>query len=122
MVRKVPPIAPGADELTLHLGKVRMVVESGLHLSGTQLKRRQKIAVAPAEAIQRFSQDLLGAIGAERRDPINDPVRRVLIGLVALPRLNRRLERPHQHARRVWAKLERLAAKTRRVGHLNLWV
>ena len=100
----------GADQLPLNCSEIRIVVEGALHLVGPFLERREEIAMATTKAVERFGQDLLGSVNAERRDPINDPVGGVLVGLVAVPGLNRRLEGPHQHAGRVWAKLERLAA------------
>ena len=83
------------------------------HFVGARLECLQQVAMAAFEILEDIGQLAGRRLGIERQDPIDDMVRPRLVGGIEVPRLGRRLERAHDHPRRIGAQIESLPVQER---------
>ena len=98
----------GSDQLTLRLGEDRMRRKGAFHFVGALLEGRQQVAVAALEILENIGQLVGCHRGIQRQDPLDDMVRAGLVGGIEVARFGRRLERAHDHPRRIGAQVESL--------------
>ena len=103
----------GADQLALCLGESGMRREGIFHFVGARLEGRQQVAVAALEILEHVGQLGGHRLGIERQDPVDDVVRPGLVGGIEVAWLGRRLERAHDHPRRIGAQIKRLPVQER---------
>ena len=87
--------------------------EGLFHLVGARLEFLQQIAVAALKILQDIGQLAGRRLGIERQDAVDDMVRPCLVGGVEVARLGRRLERAHDHPRRIGTQIESLPVQER---------
>jgi hypothetical protein len=98
----------GADELPLGLRESHMRREGIFHFVGACLENRQQVAMATLEVVEDLDEQAGSRFRVERQDPIDDVIRPCLVCNVEVARLRRRLERPHDHARRIGSQIQSL--------------
>ncbi len=98
----------GADQLALGFGKGAVSSQCLFHYIGARLERLQQVAVPALEILQDIGQLAGNRFGIECENPVDDMICACLVGRVEIARLCRRLERAHNHPRRVRAQIERL--------------
>ena len=69
--------------------------------------------MAALEILEHVGQLAGRGLRIERQDPVDDMVGARLVGGVEVARLGRRLERAHDHARRIGAQIESLPVQER---------
>ena len=91
--------------------------ESPFHFVGTGFECRQQVAMAAEKVLEDVGELSGRGFGIECENPLDDMVGACLVGRVEIARLGRRLERPHDHSRRVWMQIERLPVQEGRLRH-----
>ena len=95
-----------SDQLTLGLGENRVGRKGDFHFVGARFEGRQKVAVATLKIFQHIGQLVGCDLGIERHDPLDDMVRAGIVGGIEVARFGRRLERAHDHPRRIGTQVE----------------
>ncbi len=114
----------GADQLALGLGEGAMSRQRLFHHIGARFERLQQVAVAAVEILQDVFELAGNGFGVERENPVDDMVGPRLVGRVEIARFRRRLERAHDHPRRVGTQIKRLTVEeggSRRQGASARW-
>ena len=96
----------GADQLTLNFGKSAVRRQGPFHFVGAGFERLQQVAVAAQEILQHVGELAGSCLGIECENPLDDMVGARLVGRIEIARFGRRLERTHDHPRRVWPQIE----------------
>jgi hypothetical protein len=92
-----------ACELALLLGEHVMRIERVFHLVGARLEYLQQVAVAALKILEHVGQLTGNGLRIKRKNPVNDVIGAGLISGIEVPRLGRRLKRPHDDPCRVRA-------------------
>ncbi len=78
------------------------------HHVGAGLERLQEVAMPPLEVLQDIGELAGYGFGIECKNTVYDMIGAGLVGRIEIAGLRRRLERPHNHPRRVRTQIERL--------------
>ena len=81
------------------------------HFVGARLECLQQVAMAALKVLKDIGQLAGCHLGIERQDPVDDMVRPGLVGGIEVARFGRRLERTHDHPRRIGAQIESLSVQ-----------
>ena len=102
-----------ADQLALDFAETRMRRKRVFHFVGARLEGRQKVAVAALEVLKDVGQLVRRHLGVERHDALDDMVCPGLVSRVEVARFDRRLERAHNHSRRIGPQMKCLTVQER---------
>ena len=102
-----------ADQSALDFAEIHVRRKRFFHFVGARLEGRQKVAVAALKVLEDIGELVRRHLGVERHDALDDMVRPGLVSRVEVARFDRRLERAHDHSRRIRAQMKSLTVQER---------
>ena len=102
-----------ADQLALDFAEIHVRRKRVFHFVGARLEGRQKVAMAALKVLKDIGELVRRHLGVQRHDPLDDMVCPGLICRIEVARFDRRLERAHDHSRRIRAQMKSLTVQER---------